>query len=613
MANDRGGFRLDRAQAGSPLVIAFGIDETLLDAAAEPSGLAVGRIFLYDRARDGFYGGVAGLGDTIEGAVSALRSIINELSPDRVITIGRGIGGHAALVYGVLLGAGRIVAIEPFAHLVEEVLEAYNDRRWPRELDRMPDPALARRFEVTGLIDREGYRGHAHILLGTRRIDDHEEAVHLSSIHAHWLARSSRVTLHPFTDAAPGLPDGPGCHEAASHRLSHFLFGDIPPPTPPAGRVISARNRHLLLYDAKLTICKVDERDPLNRTGGPVTYASAGEVDATMTRRMSDELRRWIAENLLIDASPDDLATALLPHGISRRETLKEVELARFHPYFLAARRPLNRISKRDWLIATYRKLNRLRRRSPRIERRDRLSRDDFLKHYFSTGRPVVMTGMMDDWPALESWGLAELSRRFGDRDVELRVDRAAVPADRGGPAPVARLSDFIAGFGDAGPPPPSSLIAGEGSSNRESLSELWDDIGPSFHEWEVLDLAGGTFWLGPAGSSPPPPDERTATLVAQVVGRVRARVVPWWDLFLMEEAMRTSSRPEDVLTAASHLTPLDRPEVLEFTLDPGEWLFLPTGCSSRFECPGPAAMVSFDRFAFDDRRGGTIRPMESP
>ena len=601
MAEDRGGFRLVRVGPHSPLLISFDFDEFLVDRAAVRSGLAVGRITLHDRAREGFYGGVAGLGDTIDGTVSALKAIIEGLAPSRIMTIGRGAGGHAALVYGVLLGAVQIISIEPYAHLIEEFLVQYHDLRWRRELSRLPDPALAGQFEVTSLIDREGYNGHAHILLGTRRIYADGDATHLSSVHAHWLDRSSRVTLHPFAEITPGQMTDPTYHDLVSRRISELLFDDT--PTPPKNSEfhipssLLTSNSRAFMYDAKLTICKIDERDPANHSGGPVAYASAGEVDARATRKFDDGLRQWVAENLLLDASPDDLADALLSRGISRDETLKEVELARSDTYYLASRRLSNRLVKRDWLITTYRKLNRLRRKSPKIERRDSLSIDRFLKEYYSTGRPLILTGMMRGWPALECRILDELARRpFAGDPVEPQLDRGPAGSARGLPPHAIRLCELLPELGDARTPrSPTSAVdrelkGGEKAYDLPEFHELFEN------EREFVDRNDGMVWIGLEGSNPPQYDEGANTLMLQVSGEVLMKVVPWWDTILMEEARRSSARPEDVPTAASHLSPLDRPEVLEFTLNPSELLFLPAGCQSQFEYVQPMAMISFDR-----------------
>ena len=92
-------------------------------------------------------------------------------------------------------------------------------------------------------------------------------------------------------------------------------------------------------------------------------------------------------------------------------------------PYLRGARRLKNRLAKRDWVLDIYCKLNRLQ--SNQIPRRHRLSRDEFLQEFYSQNRPVIITGMMDDWSALQKWNLAYFRQHFAEREVEVQFGRS--------------------------------------------------------------------------------------------------------------------------------------------------------------------------------------------
>ena len=83
---------------------------------------------------------------------------------------------------------------------------------------------------------------------------------------------------------------------------------------------------------------------------------------------------------------------------------------------------------KREWILSLYRKLHRLHPEAGAVERRDKLPRDEFLREYYSLNRPVIITGMMDDWPALRTWNLEYFAERFGDREVEVQMGRDSTP-----------------------------------------------------------------------------------------------------------------------------------------------------------------------------------------
>lgn len=57
-------------------------------------------------------------------------------------------------------------------------------------------------------------------------------------------------------------------------------------------------------------------------------------------------------------------------------------------------------------------------RRSPAIERRSHLSLDAFVEEYRKKQKPVVIEGLMDDWPALRKWSFDYLVEKCGDTPV---------------------------------------------------------------------------------------------------------------------------------------------------------------------------------------------------
>jgi len=60
------------------------------------------------------------------------------------------------------------------------------------------------------------------------------------------------------------------------------------------------------------------------------------------------------------------------------------------------------------------------------IERTDgrTLSYDDFLARYMHGARPVVITGVAADWPAMRTWTPENFKKRFGSKPVAIGYDR---------------------------------------------------------------------------------------------------------------------------------------------------------------------------------------------
>ena len=339
--------------------------------------------------------------------------------------------------------------------------------------------------------------------------------------------------------------------------------------------------------------------------GPDASTAAVAAARSAPARPIDDEWRRWIAENLMLGGTREVLFPVLVENGFSREDSAREIELAARSPYLRGAERLANRLRKRDWLIATYRKLHRMHPRSGEVERRDRPSRAEFLADYYSANRPVIITGMMGDWPAIRKWGLDYFSERFGDREVEVQFGRNAATVnyeiEREKFARTLRFSDFIERVRSAGVTNDFYMTANNNSNNKKVLAGLWDDVVQVPEYLDARDPLGGFLWLGPAGTITPFHHDLTNNFMAQVVGRKRVKIAPSWDMPLMANDFHVFSKVDGrVRPPAPHPVP-EEPQILECVLNPGEILFLPIGCLHFVEGIDVSATVSFTNFVFDN------------
>ena len=337
-----------------------------------------------------------------------------------------------------------------------------------------------------------------------------------------------------------------------------------------------------------------------------VETGPAGTVAAT--RRIDDEWRRWIAENLMLEMSQDSILQTLVANGFSPTEGAAEIGLALQSPYFRAADRLRNRLRKRNWLLAAYRKLSRLHTGSGEIERRHRLARGEFLEGYYSANRPVIITGMMEDWPAMEKWNLDYFSEKVGDRDVEVQIDRKAGGHDseleRSNYARsnrTMRFRDFIDKVRSSGVTNDFYMTANNSTRNKGALPELWDDIVQVPEYLDGQAHPGGFFWFGPAGTITPFHHDLTNNLMAQVIGRKRVKLVPSWDMPLMRNLFHVYCEVDGRSIPPAPHADFRQPQVLECILNPGEILFLPVGCLHFVEGLDISVTVSFTNFVYDN------------
>ena len=305
----------------------------------------------------------------------------------------------------------------------------------------------------------------------------------------------------------------------------------------------------------------------------------------------------------MVGATPQSILDTMQAGGFSPEESAQEINLALQSPYYLASERLTNRLRKRDWMLANYRKLNRLHPRSSEVERRHKIARDEFLLEFYTTNRPVIITGMMDDWPAMRKWNLDYFSERCGDREVEVQTGRNSSPnyeiqSDRF--VGRIRFGDFVERVRTAGETNDFYLTANNASHNRTALSELWEDI-VQIPEYLRADQPGGFFWMGPAGTLTPFHHDLTNNFMAQVIGRKRVKIAPSWDLPLMNNFHHCFSQVDGRDLPAAPNPALSQPQILDCVLHPGEVLFLPIGCLHFVEGLDITVTVSFTNFVFDN------------
>jgi hypothetical protein len=323
----------------------------------------------------------------------------------------------------------------------------------------------------------------------------------------------------------------------------------------------------------------------------------------TAARPVDDEWRRWIAENLLIGQSPDSILEAMKSNGFGADDSKNEIDLAIESPYLKGSALLRNRLQKRDWQLAVYRKCNRMHPASAEIEHRHRLTRDEFLREYYSTNRPVIITGMMDEWPAMRKWNLDFFAEKFGERLVDVQMGRTSgtnYETEQEKYTSKIKFGDFVERVRTAGETNDFYLTAKNNSFNRKVLPELWDDIA-QIPEYLASNDPGGFFWMGPAGTITPFHHDLTNNFMAQVIGRKRLKIAPSWDISLMRNYLHCFSGIDGTVTPAAPRPELGEPQILEFILHPGEILFLPIGCLHFVQGLDISVTVSFTNFVFDN------------
>lgn len=258
---------------------------------------------------------------------------------------------------------------------------------------------------------------------------------------------------------------------------------------------------------------------------------------------------------------------------------LHEIEL---DPVYKAALRHRQLLHK---LESVARNLQQLWAANPaytQIERRERLSRDEFVERYVWGCRPVVITGLAKDWPALRRWSPQDLKQRFGHLQVEIQADRQADPQYEQNKLlhrRQMRLGDFVDQVLAAGPSNDHYLTANNELLRSPEFAPLLADIGDLPDYCDAAQLANScSFWFGPAGTVTPLHHDTLMLFHTQVVGRKRWRFVSPLETPLLYNYYDVYSPVEVDRPDLQRYPDFAKATVLEAVVHPGETMFLPLG-----------------------------------
>ena len=317
---------------------------------------------------------------------------------------------------------------------------------------------------------------------------------------------------------------------------------------------------------------------------------------------VDNEWRRWIAENLLLDGPPQDIYEQMMRAGIPHDEAVHELQQAMVSPYIVGAQRLRNRLAKHDWILDAQRRMNRLR--EAEVPRRHKLSRDEFLDVYYTAGRPVIITGMMEDWPAMSKWSLDYFKDRCGDRDVEIQFGRdsdAQYELRKTAHRKTMSFGDYVELVRNAGRSNDFYMTAYNEGKNRTALAELWDDIVQIPEYLTGEGATQGFLWFGPQGTITPFHHDLTNNFMAQVMGRKRILLMPACEIGHVYNHEHCFTHVDGRQIDLARYPRMRNVQVLSCVLNPGEVLFLPVGCWHFVEGLEMSVTVSFTNFLWDN------------
>lgn len=327
----------------------------------------------------------------------------------------------------------------------------------------------------------------------------------------------------------------------------------------------------------------------------------------TYPQSFTDDWRTWIADNLSLGGTVDGLLPVLVSHGFHPTQAQSELDQASRSPYLASAMRLAQRVAKREWVLEAQRKTRQLStpsRGGSWIERRHQLLRQEFLAGYYGANRPVIITGMMEDWPAMQ-WTPDKLAHEFADCQVEVQTNRGAnrrYEMESPKHKQQLRFGDFMQQVIHGGETNDIYMTANNGGANSAAMAGLWDGI---VQIPEYLDSSNpanrGFFWVGPAGTVTPTHHDLTNNFMAQIMGRKRIHLVDALHAARIYNDLHVYSNVDLENIDYERFPAMREVDVLSCDLAPGELLFIPVGWWHHVRGLEISVTVTFINFVFDN------------
>ncbi|QRK09342.1 cupin-like domain-containing protein [Archangium violaceum] len=323
---------------------------------------------------------------------------------------------------------------------------------------------------------------------------------------------------------------------------------------------------------------------------------------------LAPEWRSWLAENLARGVEPEALARLLERAGVPLALVRLELQRAMRHPALRAARSLSTRHARLEALLESYRRLYRQSGAHRHLERRRALSPEEFFERYYFRNRPVVLQGLLEDWPARTRWSPEFFAERFGDCLVEVMTGRESEPEDHDFRVAPHRtkmtMRDYVTRVRSAGETNDFYMIARNVVLNEPAFRPLLEDIRPPaglIHP-ELGMPDSMHLWFGPAGTLSNLHHDHLNVLFCQLHGRKRFWLMPSFELSRAYNHRGLSSEVDIRAPALERFPAFGEASLVELVLEPGEVLLIPVGWWHAVKALDVSISLTFVSFALPER-----------
>jgi hypothetical protein len=322
--------------------------------------------------------------------------------------------------------------------------------------------------------------------------------------------------------------------------------------------------------------------------------------DADVARRGIERSMQAIACDLMFGADRSKLIQRIVALGAPPAEAKRIIDTAYDDPLIANGRAMAAVLRKRDWLLEAMERQRRLWPPAAVIERREAIGAHEFLERFYAQSRPVILTDAMQAWNALR-WTPASLTTAAGEEEI---VCRGATGQGRAGAADAIRRMSFarfleIAERADA---QDARYLLADGHLHNPALARRLRADHGSLGALLDTDAAQscGMLWIGASNALTPLHHDLVNSLVAQIAGRNRFRIIPACEVAKLHNHLHVLSEIEDLDAPgidATRYSGLADVRTYDIVLAPGEILYLPLAWWYQVRSAGFAISATYTNF----------------
>jgi ribosomal protein L16 Arg81 hydroxylase len=317
------------------------------------------------------------------------------------------------------------------------------------------------------------------------------------------------------------------------------------------------------------------------------------------------DLHSVILERKLAGELDETLVERLEQQGFSRDDAVDQL-MSAVRGCITSERKLAKRVRKLEGLLEILRELRTLAPTDQPIDRCADLSAEAFLESYYSKNRPVVLSGLTRNWPALKLWSPEYFKEFVGEAEVEVMTRRNADPnfeVNRDEHRTKVTMAEYVDMIHTCAPNE-VYMTAHNRALHEPKMRRLFDDFHffPGILDASQIDPHLQTLWFGPKGTFTPLHHDAKNILMCQIHGRKRVSLIPALEIHLVYNSLVSYSEVDFRAPDMKRFPEFSKASVIEVILNPGDTLFLPVYWWHYVESLDTSITITFSNFAFKNR-----------